>query len=89
MTKDRGRERQEEKKMEPKKTVRLYTRQNDKTLYQLERDGRIINQRIYVELHFPYIAAHIKDRPPVNIKDTVPALLDAPLLLRVHAFVPP
>nr|WP_303180412.1 DUF3841 domain-containing protein [Lachnoclostridium phocaeense] len=56
MTKDRGRERQEEKKMEPKKTVRLYTRQNDKTLYQLERDGRIINQRIYVELHFGDIA---------------------------------
>ena len=39
-----------------KKTVKLYTRQNDKTLYQLERDGRIINQRVYVELHFGDIA---------------------------------
>lgn len=29
------------------KIVKLYTRQNDKTLYQLERDGRIINQRVY------------------------------------------
>lgn len=38
------------------KTVKLYTRQNDKTLYQLERDGRIINQRVYVELHFGDIA---------------------------------
>lgn len=38
------------------KTVKLYTRQNDKTLYQLERDHRIINQRIYVELHFGDIA---------------------------------
>ena len=37
-------------------TVRLYTRQNDKTLYQLKRDGRIINQRIYVQLHFGDIA---------------------------------
>ena len=33
MTKDRGRERQEEKETGQKKTVRLYTRQNDKTLY--------------------------------------------------------
>ena len=39
-----------------KKTVKLYTRQNDKTLYQLERDGRVINQRAYVELHFGDIA---------------------------------
>lgn len=38
------------------KTVWLYTRQNDKTLYQLERDGRIINQRVYVEMHFGDIA---------------------------------
>lgn len=38
------------------KTVNLYTRQNDKTLYQLERNGRIINERIYVELHFGDIA---------------------------------
>ncbi|HIW84635.1 MAG TPA: DUF3841 domain-containing protein [Candidatus Dorea gallistercoris] len=43
-------------RMEEKKTVRLYTRQNDKTLYQLERDGRLINQRVYVELHFGDIA---------------------------------
>ena len=38
------------------KTVKLYTRQNDKTLYQLERDGRIINHRVYVEMHFGDIA---------------------------------
>lgn len=38
------------------KTVNLYTRQNDKTLYQLERDSRIINRRVYVELHFGDIA---------------------------------
>lgn len=42
-------------KME-QRTVKLYTRQNDKTLYQLERDGRIINHRIYVEMHFGDIA---------------------------------
>ena len=29
------------------KTVTLYTRQNDKTLRQLERDGRIINHRSF------------------------------------------
>lgn len=40
----------------PEKTVRLFTRQNDKTLYQLERDGRVINVRRYVELHFGDIA---------------------------------
>ena len=39
-----------------KKTVKLYTRHNDKTLYQLKRDGRIINQRVYVEMHFGDIA---------------------------------
>lgn len=33
-------------------TVTLYTRQNQKTLAQLERDGRIINRRLYVRLHF-------------------------------------
>lgn len=33
-------------------TVTLYTRQNDKTLAQLERDGRIVNERLYVRLHF-------------------------------------
>ena len=38
------------------KTVRLYTRQNDKTVSQLERNGRIINNRIYVQLHFGDIA---------------------------------
>ena len=37
-------------------TVKLYTRQNDKTLFQLEREGRIINNRVYVELHFGDIA---------------------------------
>lgn len=39
-------------------TVKLYTRQNDKTLAQLERDGRIINQRAYVRLHFGDMADH-------------------------------
>ena len=39
-------------------TVKLYTRQNDKTLAQLERDGRIINQRAYVRLHFGDMAEH-------------------------------
>lgn len=34
------------------KMIRLYTRQNDKTLYDLEKKGRIINERIYVKLHF-------------------------------------
>lgn len=38
------------------KLVKLYTRQNDKTLFQLERDGRVINVRRYVELHFGDIA---------------------------------
>lgn len=42
-------------------TVRLYTRQNDKTLQQLERDGRIINQRTYVQLHFGDMAQHYLD----------------------------
>lgn len=44
-----------------KDTVILYTRQNDKTLYQLERDGRVINQRVYVELHFGDIAPLFMD----------------------------
>ena len=39
-------------------TVKLYTRQNEKTLSQLERDGRIINQRAYVKLHFGDMADH-------------------------------
>ena len=38
------------------KMVSLFTMQNDKTLYQLERDGRVINVRRYVELHFGDIA---------------------------------
>lgn len=41
--------------------VRLYTRQNEKTLAQLERDGRIINRRIYVEMHFGDMAQHYLD----------------------------
>ena len=39
-------------------TVKLYTRQNDKTLSQLERDGRIINPRAYVRLHFGDMSEH-------------------------------
>ena len=39
-------------------TVILYTRQNDKTLAQLEKDGRIINNRLYVRLHFGDMARH-------------------------------
>ena len=42
-------------------TVRLYTRQNDKTLTQLEQDGRIINQRAYVRMHFGDMAQHYLD----------------------------
>lgn len=38
------------------KKVTLYTRQNDKTLRQLERDKRIINHRQYVQIHFGDIA---------------------------------
>lgn len=34
------------------KLVRLYTRQNEKTLLSLEKKGRIINERLYVQLHF-------------------------------------
>ncbi len=37
-------------------TVRLYTRQNDKTLPRLIEDGRIINNRTYVVRHFGDIA---------------------------------
>lgn len=37
-------------------TIRLYTRQNEKTLYDLNRRGRIINNRIYVKLHLGNIA---------------------------------
>ena len=39
-------------------TVRLYTRQNDKTLLMLEHGGRILNQRVYVQLHFGDMAKH-------------------------------
>ena len=42
-------------------TVKLYTRQNDKTLAQLERDGRILNRRAYVRLHFGDMAQHYLD----------------------------
>lgn len=38
------------------KMVKLFTRQNDKTVMQLERDGRIINRRVYVQLHFGDVA---------------------------------
>lgn len=41
--------------------VKLYTRQNDKTLYQIEQDGRLINIRKYVELHFGDIAPLFTD----------------------------
>lgn len=33
-------------------TVRLYTRQNDKTLQELESTGRLLNRKVYVRLHF-------------------------------------
>lgn len=42
-------------------TVKLFTRQNDKTLGQLERDGRIINNRTYVRMHFGDMAQHYLD----------------------------
>lgn len=42
-------------------TVRLYTRQSDKTLLMLERGGRILNQRLYVQLHFGDMAKHYLD----------------------------
>lgn len=42
-------------------TVRLYTRQSDKTLLMLEHGGRIVNQRIYVQLHFGDMAGHYLD----------------------------
>ncbi len=42
-------------------TVKLYTRQNDKTLPQLERDGRVINNRAYVVRHFGDIAPLFMD----------------------------
>ncbi len=39
-------------------TYRLYTRQNDKTLLELRRSGRIINREVYVRLHFGDMAEH-------------------------------
>lgn len=42
-------------------TIRLYTRQNDKTLFMLEQFGRLLNQRIYVQLHFGDMARHYLD----------------------------
>ena len=39
-------------------TMRLYTRQNDKTLLELERTDRIINRSIFVRLHFGDMADH-------------------------------
>ena len=38
--------------------VRLYTRQNDKTLLMLQQEGRIVNQRIYVQMHSGDMAQH-------------------------------
>lgn len=43
-------------------TVPLYTRQNDKTLFSLELDGRLINQRVHVEMHFGSIAPLFMER---------------------------
>ena len=42
--------------------IRLYTRQNDKTLNMLESKGRIINERIYVKMHFGDMAEHYLER---------------------------
>ncbi len=42
-------------------TVLLYTRQSDKTLLMLEREGRILNRRIYVQFHFGDMAQHYLD----------------------------
>ena len=39
-------------------TFRLYTRQNDKTLKELERTGRILNRSMYVRLHFGDMGEH-------------------------------
>lgn len=40
------------------KKVKLFTRQNDKTLPQLERDGRVINNRLFVQLHLGDISPY-------------------------------
>jgi len=42
-------------------TILLYTRQSDKTLGMLDREGRIINQRLYVKFHFGDVAQHYLD----------------------------
>lgn len=41
--------------------IRLYTRQNEKTLFMLEQSGHIVNQRVYVQLHFGDMAQHYLD----------------------------
>ncbi len=38
--------------------VKLFTKQNEKTLSQLERNGRFVNNRTYVELHLGDIAPY-------------------------------
>lgn len=42
-------------------TIRLYTRQNEKTLLMLEHGGRILTRRIHVSLHFGDMAQHYLD----------------------------
>lgn len=42
-------------------TIRLYTRQSEKTLLMLEHNGRIVNNRVYVQLHFGDMAQHYLD----------------------------
>ena len=44
--------------MEQQDRIRLYTRQSDKTLRMLKHDGRVINQRVYVQMHFGDVAPH-------------------------------
>lgn len=39
-------------------SIRLFTRQNEKTLLMLEKEDRIINRRLYVQLHFGDMAPH-------------------------------
>lgn len=41
--------------------IRLYTRQNEKTLLMLEQSGILLNQRVYVQLHFGDMAEHYLD----------------------------
>ena len=42
-------------------TVRLYTRQSDKTLLMLEHGERVLNQRVYVQLHFGDMLVKLRD----------------------------